>query len=312
VASPSILLGDPEPEQPDGEQPEDEEPEAEPEPEQPTGDGDPEDFEDVSEWPFEVELLDLADLIVDHTYQRPVEERFVRIMAQDFDETLVGCIDVSEREGGVYAILDGQQRFEVMKLNGKTTCFASVFTDMTLQDEAGFFFRKNKDRRAMKGYFGFRARVIAGDPAANEVEEVVRTAGFALGPVTDHTDVIGAVIACEKAMILNSPVRRDCLSPALRLIGAAWRGRDYSLNGTVIVGLAQFWKAFADEEVEWERLLGVLQGEIAGPRNMVSLGRERQGTEGLPVSVARVVAWGYNRALEDDQEPLDLERIKTR
>lgn len=267
---------------------------------------------EAGEWPFEVELLDLSELIVDHTYQRPVEERFVKGMAAHFDETLVGCLDVSDRRDGTYAILDGQQRYESMKVVGKTTCFASTFTDMTIQDEAGFFFRKNRDRRAMKGYFGFRARVIAGEPTANEIEEAVRTAGFSLGPSSDHTDVIGAVLACEQAWAIRSDVRRDCLTPALRTLGAAWRGREFSLRGPMIGGFARFWKAFADDEVEWDVLISSLQGEIGGPSNLLGLGRERQvaGPKGgLTRSIAGVIAWGYNRALPETAEPLDVERI---
>lgn len=265
---------------------------------------------EAGEWPFEVELLDLSELIVDHTYQRPVEERFVKAMAESFDETLVGCLDVSDRQDGTYAILDGQQRFEAMKSVGKTTCFASTFTDMTIQDEAGFFYRKNRDRRAMKGYFGFRARVIAGDPTANEIEEAVHAAGFSLGPSSDHTDVVGAVLACERAWALTSDVRRDCLTPALRTIAAAWRGRDESLRGSVIGGLARFWRAYADSEVEWDLLIRALQGEINGPKNFLGLARERQvGPGGLTRAAASVVAWGYNRVLPESAETLDVERI---
>lgn len=261
------------------------------------------------EWPFEVELLELSDLLVDHTYQRPIEERFVVAMAEKFDETLVGVIDVSDRGNGDYAILDGQQRYETMKVVGKTTCFAATFTDMTIQDEAGFFFRKNRDRRSMKGYYGFRARLIAGDPTAVAVEETVRTAGFGLGPKSDHTDVIGAIGSTERAWGQSSDVRRDCLTPALRTIGAAWRGRDDSLHGSVIEGFARFWKTYRDEEVDWPTLIGALQGEINGPKNLLGLGRERQGTTGLARAVASVVAWGYNRALPDHVPPLDLDRI---
>ena len=80
----------------------------------------------VDEWPFRVELLPLDALLVDDTYQRPVSWLFVRNEAARFDASLVGTIDVAQRSPSQFAILDGQQRSQIVRLVGKRTIWASV------------------------------------------------------------------------------------------------------------------------------------------------------------------------------------------
>jgi hypothetical protein len=260
---------------------------------------------DQPEWPFTVELLPLDALVVDRSYQRPVEDRFVKRMADDFDETLVGALDVSDRgpdvwEGKpdgsrVYAILDGQQRWEVMKLVGKTTCYAATFTGMDIEDEAGFFFRKNKDRRAMQGYYGFRARVVAGDLSAVAVQDAVEAQGFRFGPKSDHESVIVSVSACEQAWNFSSEHRDESLSPTLATIRENFRGQQSSLEARVILAFATFWRRYADEEIDPETLTAAL-GYISTPRNLTELGRQQQETGStLASAMAEVIVESYNR-----------------
>src|SRR5262245_33102389 len=91
------------------------------------------------EWPFEVKLLPLDRLLVDDTYQRPPHKKFIADNVEAFDETLVGTIDVSERRNG-YAILDGQQRYLMMQQVRKAACYCSVYTGMSVPEEAAFFY----------------------------------------------------------------------------------------------------------------------------------------------------------------------------
>src|SRR4029077_1167046 len=131
------------------------------------------------EWPFEVWQLEVDALIVDHDYQRPVSWPFVRRIAQSFDETLVGTIDVAERHADVvYAILDGQLRFEAMKLVGKTTVWASVYKGLSKQAEARFFIHKNRDKKEMHPFYTYRALLAAGDEETVEIEKLVKRLGY--------------------------------------------------------------------------------------------------------------------------------------
>src|SRR5262249_42967986 len=100
------------------------------------------------EWPFRVELLTLDSLFAADEYQRPVNWPFVRREAARFDPSLVGTIDVAQRSPQQFAILDGQQRSQIVRLVGKQTIWCSIYLGLDLASEARFFLHKNRDRRA--------------------------------------------------------------------------------------------------------------------------------------------------------------------
>lgn len=253
-----------------------------------------------AEWPFEVGLVPLADLIVDDRYQRPVHQQFVAEMAHSFDETLVGTIDVSQRRNGGYAVLDGQQRYMAMSQVGKTACWCSIYDNMTIADEAAFFYRKNRDRRAMKAYYGFRARVMAGDDDAVEIAKIVDDAGYVMGPHTNDHEVIGATNAIELVWGYASAHRDESLTATLKTLRAAYFGRKGSLSSDVLLGVGRFWQTFPDSAVKKTLLRDALD-QFGGPGNMIGVGRDKwvvtagQHRRSLPMAVARAIVDGYNK-----------------
>lgn len=248
------------------------------------------------EWPFQVRPVYVLDLMVDHTYQRPAEERFIATAVSDFIEALVGVVQVSARADGQNAILDGQQRWEMCKRVGKTTMLAAFYTGLSLADEAQIFYRMNRERRAMKGFFGFRARMLGGDEEARAITDTVESVGFQLGPVSDHELTIGAINALERAWRLDSLHRDECLSPSLQTV-KVYRGQTKSLHSSMLVGMANFWRAYPDEAVDTGVLNQVLE-EVGSPTNLLSLARERIEPRGsLPVSIASVLVERYNNKL---------------
>jgi hypothetical protein len=268
-----------------------------------------------AEWPFDVGLVPLSMLLIDDTYQRPPHHEFVAREAARFDPTLVGTIDVAHRSGkgvdrdknraarGAYAILDGQQRYLMMQMIGKTACFCSIYTGMSIQDEAGFFYKKNKDRNAMKPYYSFRARKVAGDEEALDIERIVGEEKFTLGPTSNEEDVIGAINSIEQVYGMGSEHREQCLSDTLFTIREAFKGRKDCFNSTIILGLGRFWQTYADDEIQIDKLVQALQ-EI-GPTGLLGLARDsmaiapkgRSGTQSLPKFIAKHTADQHNKAL---------------
>lgn len=269
-----------------------------------------------TEWPFEVGLVPLSNLLVDDTYQRPPHHEFISREATRFDPTLVGTIDVSERTGRRYAILDGQQRYLMMLQVGKTACYCSIYTNMSIADEAGFFYRKNRDRMAMKPYYSFRARRVAGEPDAEDIARIVEHEGFSLGPTSNEEDVIGAVRAVETAYQMSSEAREQCLAHTLYTIREAFTGRKDCFNSTVIVGLGRFWQAYTDDEVQFDLLIQALQE--MGPTGLLGLARDSvaiapkgaTGAQSMPKHIARHVAQLHNKKLPARAKGrLDVKRV---
>jgi len=213
-----------------------------------------------ADWPYAVECLTLKELFVDTSYQRPPQENFVQSIIAEFDEILVGALDVSERKDGRYAILDGAQRFEALK-KFKKSVWCSIYTGMTLKDEAMFFYRKNRNRRGVHPYYQIRALMVTGDKRANAINRIVESEGYKLeisGIPDDHLTAIRAVEDCYD---MNSLQRKESLSATLHIMRGCFYGRKSGKEGELIRGLGKFFQPFADEEIDMAWLFDVLAGQ---------------------------------------------------
>lgn len=266
------------------------------------------------EWPFTVELLSLGDLFSDDRYQRPPIDSFIEAKAAIFDPTLVGTIDVANRDGESYAILDGRQRSEIVKRVGKKSVWCSVYDGMTLKDEAEFFFRKNRERRNMHPFYAIRARAVAGDDAATAVFDIVDKTKFKLSTSgsRDYPENITAVASVEEAYGYSSLLRAESLTPTLRTIEHAFYGREAATEGTIIRGLGRFWQAYSDDEVMWDRLIESLSE--TGPKKLIgySLDRVASSRKSKAELVAEQVVQIYNKGLRRERKLVEQYLYKVR
>lgn len=246
------------------------------------------------DWPFEIELIPLKDLVVDLRYQRPVQEHFVEKLIAEFDERLVGVIDVSAREDGTHAILDGSQRFHAMQ-KFKKTAWCAVYSGMSLPDEARHFYEINRNRRSVHPYYQHQALLVTGDKAAREIDRIVRSEGYKLGIGARQDDVISAVRAVEYAYDLSSLVRKESLSPTIHLIRNCFYGTKAGKEGDLIKGFARFFQPFGDDEIDW----GDFYTKMAeyNPAALVARAREKSelGREATSYYLANNIVEIYNR-----------------
>lgn len=199
------------------------------------------------EWPFATQLIPLDRMFVDHSYQRPAQWPFVRDKSTRFDPTLVGTIDVSDR-GGRFAIMDGQQRFQMMRMVGKTAAWASVYVGLDLETESWFFIHKNKDRKNILPMHLFKAKITAGDPDATEIGKLVSRRGYALsiaaaGNVNDERN-IASVSALEHTYELGT------LDRTLQLLSKTTKGLRQGNSAQMIAGVGFFYATFPDVDEE--------------------------------------------------------------
>lgn len=252
------------------------------------------DWED--EWPFTVERIGLHLLFPDKRYQRDVIDGFVAAKALVFDPTLVGTLDVAAREDGRYAILDGLQRRSICEKVGKKTSWCSVYRDMTIADEAQHFADKNAERRNMHPYYRLRARAVAGQPGPKEIIRIAKDAGYKLSASSRVKGAIVAIGAVEEVYEYRSLVRPEgALAPTLDTIRDAWEGRDGALEGTIIRAVGRVWKAYADEEIDFDHLVETLAG--SGPKKILGFALDRYMTSKNPKAylAAQEIVTLYNR-----------------
>jgi len=243
------------------------------------------------EWPFRVELIPLSSLLVDRdAYQRPVSWPFVRREASRFDPSLVGTIDVAQRSPSSFAILDGQQRSEIVRLVGKQSIWASIYVGLDVQSEARFFLRKNRDRKTMHPYYTYRALLTSGDEEALAIESIVTKHGYKLAigaPRDDRTSNIAAIAAVMTAY------RRDVLDATLAILKAATYGRAGGQDSIMIRGLSRVLleRPDADHEVLTRHLTE------NGPALMLGRARDmkRSSNTNAEIALARILLLDHDR-----------------
>lgn len=174
-----------------------------------------------------IDALPIRDLFVDHDYQRPLDLRRARRLAEDWERPLVGVIEVSDR--GIdhqprYAVIDGQHRYEAAKLqdpNGMLV--ANVHTGLSTQDEARLFYEIDAKRTRLTGWDRWNARRGAGDPLVLAVESTVEEAGLRIDPAPTNGNIRCAV-ALLPAKRSSSSAAKSCyarLSTSSKRSGAS-------------------------------------------------------------------------------------------
>lgn len=129
--------------------------------------------------PARMQWLPLAALVVDDRYQRTIARagtpNVLRILA-GFDWRKFTPVVVTPVADGVYAIIDGQHRATAALMHPAVTEVPCMVIDVTPEEAAACFAAINGQvTRITQGQL-WRARVLAGEPAALEVQAVLAAA----------------------------------------------------------------------------------------------------------------------------------------
>lgn len=136
----------------------------------------------VNDQPFGLEMVAIADLRIDETYQRPIEKRGranVRKIAEAFDWALFLPCLVSRRPCGTLALIDGQHRVHAAALRGVSHVPAMVVA-CDVRAEARAFAKVNGQVTNLTPLHIYRAALAAREPWARKAHELVEAAGCRL------------------------------------------------------------------------------------------------------------------------------------
>jgi hypothetical protein len=258
----------------------------------------------VADWPYAFEVLNVADLFVDETYQRPLTTFAARI-EKNFDPALVGTLIVSNRDDGRYAIVDGQTRAAaIRKLDGHAPqgvpCL--VYYGLSQADEASLFARLQMERRGIASAHRFRAAVVSGDPEAIAIERIAHAAGYEIGE--GSKGCLSAVAALEK-VYRRSP---DMLERVLKILRAAW-GHAVMPNGELLRGMGYYMaRNGVDDDRMSARLATVTPSEL---KRRASALREGMGHGGGSDKYMAGAIEGVYRTRPKDED-VDLAYVERR
>ena len=183
--------------------------------------------------------IEVGKLKIRPSYQRPLVERRVVRMANDWDDELAGTIEVSFSEGH-YWVVDGQHRLAAMRAKGVRVCRALVHYGLTIDEEARLFARLNSQRTAIVPRDLYRAELVAGVERSIRVRDTLDKHGLHVAPTSGHEGksiaAVGHLWELDNAGVLDR---------ALQVIRDAWADAegtpaDGALAGRVNAAIGRF------------------------------------------------------------------------
>lgn len=216
-----------------------------------------------------VTALPVDALFTDSTYQRDLDPARVARMVRAYDAALVGIVEVSERPGGRYAILDGQHRWALTKdvmfeqENPHIAC--RVHTGLTVDEEAKLYHRLNTTRKQLTGWDRWKARRGASETVCLEIEEACAKAGWTVSYRSSTRGHLTCTSALEKVYHLGGA---PFITYILGIVTAAWNDDPDGATVAIIGGMAGVIGAYGDGGLDRDRLIGALSGIV--PRQLAA------------------------------------------
>ncbi len=189
-----------------------------------------------------------ASLFVPQEYQRECKPRWVDERIDSFQEDKLGTFVVVPRGNGRYAIVDGQHRLALVRAAQKdpnhsdvTSVWCEVRREESLESEARLFIGRS-DARPLSKLEKFRARVIAAEPKANAIKDILKAHGVQIGfpgPNKDSANY-GCVVAIEALY------DDGYLDSVIKIIEESWGERFGRLarGGLFVEGLHVFYDTY--------------------------------------------------------------------
>lgn len=244
-------------------------------------------------------------LVFDRDYQRAIDPNRVRRLIEEFAATGLGTLTISMRPDGRRVVVDGQHRVAAVRTlgyEGKLPC--NQYIGLSLADEAAMFLLLNNTKQ-VQALDKFRARVIAEDPDAVAINDILGEHGWTV-KAGDQEGYFGAVGAMQKvydgAGIARGNARPDLVTVVIGVITAAW-GRDQrGAHNLVVGGLGQFYARYG-ADVDHAKVISELSKMT--PLGLVGKAKTLQDARGGTVvsAVAEVVTGLYNKGRRVNRLP---------
>ena len=229
----------------------------------------------------EICYLPADKLMVDPAIQRSLDPRRAAKIAAEYDPEALGTLTVSLRDNGNFHIVNGQHRWTAARMavgeSAELPC--QVYTGLSPEDEARLFRLHNATTKP-QAIDLFRVRVIEGDKAATEIDQIIRGAGWDIA-LNSGPHTFSAVAAADRLYKLDPAA----VEKSIVTITKAW-GHDEA-DGRVFEGLGLLYRRYGDA-VNLSALVDRLSAFSGGQRNL--LGTARGAAVLLKVTVPRAVA----------------------
>ena len=247
--------------------------------------------------------LSTKNIVSDPEYQRPVDPKRVKMIAEHFNPLKVNPLKVSHRSGKYY-VFDGQHTMRVLILrNGGDDVMADciIYEGMTQQDEAEMFARQSEFIKRPEKSAEMKALYAAGDVEIIELKKAIESVGFTFDFSTSK--MTNRIICCGQVLKIFRKTKQSDFIHILELIRNSWHGLPDSLRKEIVGGVWIFYSQYKEDidtntaAAKFSRL------------NPVEILRDGGGFKNLPgdTKYAYVLAQKYNS--NQRKNKLDLKKL---
>jgi len=226
--------------------------------------------------------LNLGLLRIDPRYQRPIGARGrknIRHIVEEFDWSLFSPIVVAGRPNGFFAIIDGQHRAIAAWTHGgihEVPCLIIVGDERA---EARAFAIINGQVTAVTPTQIHAARVMAGEPAALELDKVCQAAGVTVLRTPRGAYKVGETFAIGALETCLSKFGRDTLITALQCVTETGDGNAGMLNKACIMAFSDVLDRHRDWRDAGEALFKAVES-AGGIASMLRVAKRLQNSHG--------------------------------
>lgn len=262
-----------------------------------------------------IAALRAGDLTVDHSYQRDLDRARVRKMAEEWDPTMLGVLDVADRGPNAsprYALINGQHRhataLQADPRGEDTPLVCNVHRGLTVADEATLFHQIDATTRRLTSWDHWRARRAAGNQVVAEIEAAAAMRGLRVAPGQQNGN-IGASGALEALHQLGGTQLIDVtLGVLTAAFGAEWAGYQAAL----ITGVGLLLHYYP--QLDLERVSGALTKSTPQQLRAQAVAYRELMPGQLPRLVAQVlinrINTGRGPKLPDVRDQIPLGRLR--
>lgn len=219
--------------------------------------------------------------VVDGRFQRDLDERRTKEMAENFSIDLLGVPVVSQREDGAIMRIDGQHRLAAAILAGfgDVPVTMEVHFGLSPKQEADLFLRLNEKRKSVRAVDRFKARLVAEEPVALEIRSSLQKVKCKITKTPQRGGVM-AIEAVERAF------HQGTLDQTMRALYAWLDGSPDAFDGHLVRAVSAFFSAYP--EASPLHLASRLETH-APSKVLARIKREHQSASPSRADAARVV-----------------------
>jgi len=246
----------------------------------------------------------VVDMLIDPRYQRDVQIKKVNKIVSEWNDSALGVVTLSDRGAlGLY-LIDGQHRREAaLRVVGpEMELDARIFTGLTLLEEAEMYLDLNNTNQPT-ALEKFKARVMAEEPEAVAIEQILRSYQYHVG-TSSSAGTVTAVRALERVYALSLKIEADpnLVQLVMMTIRRAWDDNIYGLQGVILEGMGWFFAEYG-ERISQDSLVDRLR-ELDPGQLLINITAKRKFDRvRASMAAAEIITNEYNKGKKAKRLP---------